>query len=420
MQTIDALSHTAKTSATARFVLGLALSWVGLPSFVLAQNGYAVQGPFAGSPATPPRNNIAYQQQRAPAAGSGLGSQPQYYAPQPQATTPRPRYTSPPAYAQRPIQQTPAYVSNYGPPYPYPAGTVQTPAYVAPTKKKTTAYQPVTNGYSDSNAAAQMANDISDLKGNDRTQDRRLAALESRLGTGKGTTNDDGYISHTVRFSDTLWRISDKYGTTPTQIRAANHMTSDVVLEGQTLIIPIKRKTAIPNNYVPPAPIKSGTHIVQPGESLSVIAASYGVSTAALQSANGIRNADSIQLHQRLIIPGRSTRSTKAAPIYTSKKSTPKKQAAPRYVSTPKPSATLQPETVAYTSNNDFTGSITPPQGPRGMISYRVEQGDTWETVARSFSTSAADIRSMNKMENNALPAAGSEIIVPSTGPESL
>lgn len=49
---------------------------------------------------------------------------------------------------------------------------------------------------------------------------------------------------------------------------------------------------------------QGGVHVVQRGETLSQIARSYGVSTAALAQANGISNPNFIYVGQRLTIPG--------------------------------------------------------------------------------------------------------------------
>lgn len=44
-------------------------------------------------------------------------------------------------------------------------------------------------------------------------------------------------------------------------------------------------------------------HVVQPGESLSKIAAAYGLKMAVLVEVNGLKNADSIIVGQKLFIP---------------------------------------------------------------------------------------------------------------------
>ncbi|MEZ4675879.1 MAG: LysM peptidoglycan-binding domain-containing protein [Caldilineaceae bacterium] len=49
---------------------------------------------------------------------------------------------------------------------------------------------------------------------------------------------------------------------------------------------------------------QSNVHVVQPGDSLSVIAARYGINMGDLAAANGISNNDHVWVGQRLIIPG--------------------------------------------------------------------------------------------------------------------
>ncbi|MEZ4869928.1 MAG: LysM peptidoglycan-binding domain-containing protein [Caldilineaceae bacterium] len=55
---------------------------------------------------------------------------------------------------------------------------------------------------------------------------------------------------------------------------------------------------------IQPVLAASTVHVVQPGESLSEIAVSYGVSMSALAAANNITNANHVYVGQRLTIPG--------------------------------------------------------------------------------------------------------------------
>jgi LysM repeat protein len=56
---------------------------------------------------------------------------------------------------------------------------------------------------------------------------------------------------------------------------------------------------------IPPAPTNTNmTYVVQPGDTLSDIAASFGTTWTAIAQANGITNPSSIQVGQRLVIPG--------------------------------------------------------------------------------------------------------------------
>jgi LysM repeat protein len=61
------------------------------------------------------------------------------------------------------------------------------------------------------------------------------------------------------------------------------------------------------HTHTPAAPTPSPTaqfHIIQFGDALSTIAEQYGVSVEALMEANGLNDANLIQVGQRLTIPG--------------------------------------------------------------------------------------------------------------------
>jgi LysM repeat protein len=63
---------------------------------------------------------------------------------------------------------------------------------------------------------------------------------------------------------------------------------------------------AVPTVPPPDTPTPTSppiVHVVQPGETLIAIALQYGVSVAALQSANGISDPSTLQVSQELVIP---------------------------------------------------------------------------------------------------------------------
>ncbi|NLT42988.1 MAG: LysM peptidoglycan-binding domain-containing protein [Anaerolineae bacterium] len=84
-------------------------------------------------------------------------------------------------------------------------------------------------------------------------------------------------------------------------------------------------------------------HVVQRGETLSRIAAAYGVTVADLMAANGITNANLIYIGQRLIIPG-SVAATATAPAGTPSATTaPQGTPTPTRRPTASPTPTLRP-----------------------------------------------------------------------------
>jgi len=402
-------------SSLAPLVSGLSLGLVvlGSPLMTFGQ-GYQVQGNYNPPPASTQRQTSlippAYQQQGVPAAGAGLQYAPQAPTYQPTQYAPQPTYRPPATTTYRPSTPKPVAATYYAPappsplpsayaqqgqyaqPQPYP-GYVQPkplPTYQAPVKKAT----PVST-----------SSEIAALKVKDKEQDRRLSALEGRGSSQRATNTTMGYTKHTVRRGESLWGIAERYGVSEGSIKTANRRTSDIVVEGETLLIP-----GTGGSYTPSALAQnSSSHIVQRGESLSKIAASYRVSTRSLQEANGISNPDIVEVGRVLTIPGRGRTIVSSKPKTTN-----------RYVSKPsKPK-----ETVVYSDvpppADEGLGSVSNVSGPRGVTSYRVEAGDGIESVARNFSTTPAEIQRINKLSSQRLPAVGEEIIVPLPGSVAL
>ncbi|HXV43366.1 MAG TPA: LysM peptidoglycan-binding domain-containing protein [Anaerolineae bacterium] len=120
--------------------------------------------------------------------------------------------------------------------------------------------------------------------------------------------------AYIVQAGDTLFGISQRYGTSIENIVAANGLTSDVVQIGQSLTIPGDNDTYVapPSNdyYAAPfdAPVApggpGGFHIVGPRDTLFNIAMRYGASVEAIAGANNIVYPYIIHEGQNLIIPG--------------------------------------------------------------------------------------------------------------------
>lgn len=107
--------------------------------------------------------------------------------------------------------------------------------------------------------------------------------------------------SYTVRSGDTLSDIALRYKTSVTALARANSLGNpNFVLAGQKL-------------SVPGGGGGGRTHEVRPGETLSDIAARYGVSISSLASANNIGDPNLIVAGQRLRITGRRSSPAPAA-----------------------------------------------------------------------------------------------------------
>jgi LysM repeat protein len=77
-------------------------------------------------------------------------------------------------------------------------------------------------------------------------------------------------------------------------------MSQDTVVAPSPTTIPAA--TTVPTTAPPPTQ-PAGSYVVEPGDTLSVIAARFGVSVDALSQANGITDPNSIRPGQELVIP---------------------------------------------------------------------------------------------------------------------
>jgi LysM repeat protein len=177
--------------------------------------------------------------------------------------------------------------------------------------------------------------------------------------------------SYTVQPGDTLAKISQKFGVSSAAIMSANGLTNpNLIVVGQKLVIPGGGAPA-------PAPKPTTTtYTVQPGDTLSKIAQKFRVAPAAIMSANGLTNANLIRVGQKLVIPGASG----AAPA---------PQPAPK---------------------------------PASQTRYTVRSGDTLGSIAVRFGVSTAALQQANGITNPNLIFPGKVLVIPpgTTGPGAV
>ena len=85
--------------------------------------------------------------------------------------------------------------------------------------------------------------------------------------------------------------------------------TLPLLVSETTVAIPLESTTTVVAS--------SEFYTVQQGDTLSAIAASFGVAVADIVAANGLPNADAIQAGQKLAIPGNGTAPTTTVGVTT-------------------------------------------------------------------------------------------------------
>ncbi len=116
--------------------------------------------------------------------------------------------------------------------------------------------------------------------------------------------------TYVVQAGDTLSRIAARYGVSVGNLAAANG------LQLRSWVYVGQRLTipAAGAQPVPPTAPSGGTYIVRRGDTLSGIAVRHGVSTRDLAAQNGLRWNSWVYVGQRLAIPGQSYSAPVAGP----------------------------------------------------------------------------------------------------------
>jgi LysM repeat protein len=105
--------------------------------------------------------------------------------------------------------------------------------------------------------------------------------------------------TYTVRKGDTLGHIALGLNVSTSELKRANHLTSDLIKVGQKLTIPAGGNTSIAT----PAPTPTSTYTVVRGDTLGSIAMRNSISVRDLKRANNLTR-DLIRVGQTLQIPG--------------------------------------------------------------------------------------------------------------------
>jgi len=127
---------------------------------------------------------------------------------------------------------------------------------------------------------------INNLTTNNLQIGQVLRVPSSEAGNTGGIGNG---ITYTVKQGDSLWKIANNYGTTISQIKTLNGLTTDNLSVGQTLLIPAN--ISVTNTYT-----------VKSGDSLWSIAKRYNTTVNTLKSLNNL-SSNTLSIGQILRLP---------------------------------------------------------------------------------------------------------------------
>ncbi len=133
-----------------------------------------------------------------------------------------------------------------------------------------------------------------------------VADLIGRLGPGALLAEQLRPAIYRVQWGDTLSGIAARYGLSIWTLAQFNGIQADGILRvGERLRLPgAAPPAALLAANAGPGPGLPGSYRVQPGDTLSGIAARYGMSTWALARLNGIQADGILRVGERLRLPG--------------------------------------------------------------------------------------------------------------------
>ncbi|MFQ5610656.1 MAG: LysM peptidoglycan-binding domain-containing protein [Anaerolineae bacterium] len=166
----------------------------------------------------------------------------------------------------------------------------------------------------------------------------------------------EGGLVHIVQWGESLSSIAARYGVTVEAIVVANGL-------GNPDVLYVGQRLAIPRSQTHSGPGFGQSYTVRPGDTLSSIAWKFNTSVQALMSANNISNADVIFVGQVLNVPGGD-------------------------------------------------GGVAPPGGD-ACNTYVVQAGDTLSSIAWRYGTSVNALAQANNISNSSFIYVGQRLCVP-------
>lgn len=131
---------------------------------------------------------------------------------------------------------------------------------------------------------------------------------------GATTTTSYGPRYYKVQWGDTLIGLGVRYGMSVPTIRSLNPQVGTYLIAGQWIRLCSTCQATTSTST--PSAAEVNVYVVRPGDSLSAIAAHYGISVSALVSVNRLENPNFVRIGAHISIP--SGGSAAAAPAATS------------------------------------------------------------------------------------------------------
>ena len=206
------------------------------------------------------------------------------------------------------------------------------------------------------------------------------------------------YQRHTVARGESLGSIARRYGVGLSELASFNKITDpDRIYVGMELQIPVAG--SVPVAAATASKPKTTTiHTVRAGETLAAIASRYGTDVKTLQADNGLADADHIVPGQRLRVQGEPTAAVEVTHVVA--KGDTLSGIAAAYgvgVADVKRWNELKSSTIHPGQRLTILGSR------ESWTSYTVRAGDSLTRIARAQGCSVAELKSWNELDSSTI-----------------
>ncbi|MFT4028439.1 MAG: LysM peptidoglycan-binding domain-containing protein [Protaetiibacter sp.] len=191
--------------------------------------------------------------------------------------------------------------------------------------------------------------------------------------------------SYTVQAGDTVSAIAGRYGLATASLLALNGLGwKSLIFPGQ--VLKLTSGTVAPSTPAASAATTGGRYTIQTGDTISRIAAKFGVSAQSLLTANGLGWSSIIYPGQTIAIPGTVLATENVSSV--------------------------TPATPATTTQEATTPVVSTP-APVLSSSYLIKSGDTISSIAQKFGVGVQAILDANGLNRSSIIYAGRALTIP-------
>jgi membrane-bound lytic murein transglycosylase D len=218
---------------------------------------------------------------------------------------------------------------------------------------------------------------------------------------------------YTVRRGDSLSKIARKYDVKQSELVALNNLRSrHRIRAGQVLVLPDAPGARAPiARAEPPA---DGVYRVRRGDTISRIAARFGLTEASLVAMNGLRNRHQIAVGQRLLVSASATAHRPAPAIETKVASAAPPAPKPAERAAVEPPAPKEVEPIAAASGAQVGDSIEVASNARVEDSIEVAPDSR---VEDPIEVAGAEIASALAEDLASQPSTIASVVIPAPDP---